>query len=184
MKTSSVSMGLVALFIGLGVPATGMGTSIVGCVNGTTGALRIVTPSSSCRTNESAIELAPPPTTSPPSTFTMTVPQGNADAVLATLDNGVVVHGGCFAEFVQINLVPASNALTLQAFGTSSGGNSVEAVDVQAGGSLLIESTSTPVANFDVVARDGAVGGQFARISVRGLHADPCTFWGMIIPSD
>ena len=96
MRTSIVSAGLVALFTVLGAPQTGKAASIVGCVNTTTGALRIVDSSSSCRTNESPMELAPPPTTSPPSTFTTTVPQNSTDVTLATLDNGVIVHGRVF----------------------------------------------------------------------------------------
>jgi len=182
MKSSIVSAGLVALFVVLGVPATAA-ADIVGCVNGTTGVLRIVGSSSSCRTNESAIALASPPTTSPPSTFTTTVPQGSTNVTLATLDNGVIVHGSCFAGFVQIELTPSSSAFNLQAFGTASGNNSTAPVDVHATNSLLIPSTGTPFADFDVIARDVTVG-PFARLSVHGARADPCIFWGMIIPTE
>jgi hypothetical protein len=183
MRTSIASAGLVALFIVLGVPATGVAADIVGCVNGTTGILRIVSSSSSCRTNESAIELASPPTTSPPSTFTTTVPQDSTDVTLATLDNGVIVHGTCFPGFVEVKLTPSSNAFNLQAFGITSGSNAISPVDVHATSSTLTQSGTTPYVDFDVVARDVTVG-QFARISVHGAHADPCIFWGMIIPTE
>jgi hypothetical protein len=113
-------------------------------------------------------------------TFTTTLASGTFAATLETLDNGISITGSCNAN-VEVGVKTTSTTNTLQVSGTASNGSSVFPADNQ--NLSGIAQGGSVNSDLDVLARDGAVSGKFARIDIHGTQGSPCDIWGMIIPS-
>jgi hypothetical protein len=88
----------------------------------------------------------------------------------------VTVSGSCTGG-VRVSI--AGSGTDLQASGTGSFDGTVQAVDVNGGGTFTEPGASN--VDLDVVARAGAA--QLERVDVHGSVGTPCLFWGMVIPS-
>ena len=203
-------LALLAIFAGLAVAATSTSSTVIrACANKRTGALRV---SSRCHRNERPLSWnhdgpagargprglsglrgatgatgskgatgakGIPGSQGPPgpgaTTFATTLAPG-AQTALAALGNGVTVSGLCKAAEVELRL--ETSGPHLQVSGTDSIGKTVESFDFNESVSRGVAGST---ADLDVLARDSTVG-KFAHIDAHAQSA-PCTFWGMILPS-
>jgi hypothetical protein len=210
-RMSSRAIMLIAVFAaasaGVAVAATSSPTLIRACANRKSGALRL---SSRCHRNErhvnwdqkgpqgsrgargatgprgSAGAAGAKGTTGPTgpagpgaTSFTTALAQGAPKTALATLGNGVTVSGVCTVTEAEVRVEATTSHL--QASGTGNANGTTKSVDLNEAGSVLAEK-GTVTSDLDVIARDSSVG-KFARIDVHAQQGSPCTFWGILIPS-
>jgi hypothetical protein len=105
---------------------------------------------------------------------------------LATLGNGISVHGLCPSGNAQLQIATTSGTSSLQTSGTFSVSSPPPLVQPAVTNNTTSVTTFTdPVfLDFDGLARDSlATGAKFAHLDVHGQAGTPCTFWGMVIPS-
>jgi hypothetical protein len=113
--------------------------------------------------------------------FSTTFAQDAEVPSLAALSNGITVTGFC-SSTNQVSLaIHASGALRLQASGTESHDTALAPVNTD-NSQQNLETSGSESVDFDVIARDSAVG-KFARIDVHGDFGASCSFWGTVIPS-
>jgi hypothetical protein len=119
--------------------------------------------------------------------FTASLAKSAGSSDLATLDNGLKVVGVCGINGVSVTIETTSGDLTFEGSGLVGRRTpSTEAYNV--GGDTGTSGVGFGTAlsgHLDAVARDKALGGRFAHISVGGVFTDPagCRFWGMITPA-
>jgi hypothetical protein len=206
----------LALFVALGGTAAYAASSDIpdrhgvfhACVNGKTGAVRIVTSASRChktrfiRRGGKKVRLPAElavlwnqqgrpgakgnPGTAGPGAMssTATVESGAAPATLAKLDNGISVVGSCPAAFPTVTIKTTSGLGNLELSGTTNGGSSPYAADATAAaGAPSLSVTDQDVADFDGVARDKTFD-RFAHIDAHGdVGGTTCHFWALAMPS-
>ena len=202
---------LLAACTGLAVAASSSSTVIRACANKKTGALRLA---NKCRKGERSVSWsqtgpqgarglagangvngAPGTTGSkgqqgeegaqgPGATsFFTTLPQGNSNATLITLGNGLKVGGTCTNGPANVAVVVETVGLTstLQASGTGTNTGGVFMADANL--EPVVGANDTKRVDLDVIARDSNIG-KFVRIDVHGEFGVPCTYWGMVTPTD
>jgi hypothetical protein len=116
-------------------------------------------------------------------TFTATLPQVAVDSphTLVTLSNGVKVTGECtqfgggavFLGFAGGNLD-----------GTGVNIDSAGVAETNTFGTTNFASGSATFVGFNVAMRDTTANGKFAHIDAHASYGSPCTFSGMITPSN
>ena len=202
---------LLAACTGLAVAASSSSTVIRACANKRTGALRLA---NKCRKGERSVtwsQTGPqgerglagangvngaPGTTGakgqqgkegpqgPGATsFFTTLPQGNSNATLITLGNGLKVGGTCTNGPANVAVVVETVGLTstLQASGTGTNTGGVFIADANL--EPVVGANDTKRADLDVIARDSNIG-KFVRVDVHGEFGVPCTYWGMVTPTN
>jgi hypothetical protein len=204
---------LLAACTGLAVAAGSSGQVIHACANKKTGALRIAN-TSKCRHGELPVRwnLTGPQGARGPAgangtngatgqqgteglqgkegpqgpgatSFSTTLPQGNSNATLITLGNGLKVGGTCTNGPANVAVVVETVGLTstLQASGTGTNTGGVFMADANL--EPVVGANDTKRVDLDVIARDSNIG-KFVRIDVHGEFGVPCTYWGMVTPSN
>lgn len=112
--------------------------------------------------------------------FTTTLAQGTVRTTVMTLDNGLKLEAGCSGGSVELVIDTTSGLPTAQLSGTQNSDGTTVHADIDGTGGLA--QTGGSLVDFDVIARDAAVG-TFDRIDFHGEYASPCTYWGMVTPS-
>jgi Collagen triple helix repeat (20 copies) len=122
------------------------------------------------------------------STFSRTVPSEAGEVTLAAdLESGITIRGVCAPGFARVVLITTSEHETLQAAGTLANAKEpIERVDRNGVGALIQAGGLGGDGDIDVIARD-ANSSAFAHFLLH-VHMEaakePCTFWGMIVPSE
>jgi hypothetical protein len=199
---------LLAACTGLAVAAGSSGQVIHACANKKTGALRIAN-TSKCRHGELPVrwnQTGPPgarglagangvngapgtgqqgeqgPQGPGATSFSTTLLQGNSNATLLTLGNGLKVGGTCTNGPANVAVVVETVGLTstLQASGTGTNTGGVFMADANL--EPVVGANDTKRVDLDVIARDSTIG-KFVRVDVHGEFGVPCTYWGMVTPT-
>jgi hypothetical protein len=118
--------------------------------------------------------------------FFTTVAQGAGRTTLATLANGVTLTGTCTSlPTVTLDVVTTASSHLLQLSGIGvSDGTLVPESSFDADTDVTVNAAGS--ASLQVLARAvdfSLSGGKFESIEAHGQHANPCSFWGMIVPS-
>ena len=115
-------------------------------------------------------------------TFQTTLAQGAFDQTIMALPNGLSILGSCqVGPSVGIRLKPTSGLSNMQISGTGSAGSTLFPQDGTGLSSALNQDPAK--VDFDVIARDSTVG-SVDRLDLHGEFGTPCTYRGMITPSN
>lgn len=119
--------------------------------------------------------------------FVMSLPKASGFTDLATLDNGLKVTGICGQAAVSVTIETTSTGMTFEGAGLVSKRDpiSVTPVALETGSSAGIGFAAANLGHIDAVARDAAVNGRLAHITVGAMfdNVTGCRFWGTITPT-